>query len=249
MDDIFYACNGINPIEPDNSYELAVQEDEKNLPNSSDNNRNKRAVGSHTKFWSQNRVLKIGFFPTTKKIKDFIISTIKLWAPHINLTLEFVEDTDSADIRISTSKDYSGDWSAVGTDALSISRKQPTMHFDWNASRKQRHHSFWRVFILHEFGHALGLEHEHQHPDANIDWNLPAVYRIYKERAGFSKELTYANVLKKLPRSKATALPYDPKSIMHYQFPAEIIWNKIEYPLNTELSAKDIIAIKSIYPK
>ena len=29
--------------------------------------------------------------------------------------------------------------------------------------------------ILHEFGHALGLIHEHQNPIQAIDWNKPAV--------------------------------------------------------------------------
>jgi hypothetical protein len=30
--------------------------------------------------------------------------------------------------------------------------------------------------VLHEFGHALGLIHEHQNPVGGIQWNKPAVY-------------------------------------------------------------------------
>ena len=26
--------------------------------------------------------------------------------------------------------------------------------------------------VMHEFGHALGLKHEHQSPNANIQWNM-----------------------------------------------------------------------------
>ena len=32
-----------------------------------------------------------------------------------------------------------------------------------------------RRVVLHEFGHALGLIHEHQNPEGGIQWNEPAV--------------------------------------------------------------------------
>jgi hypothetical protein len=33
--------------------------------------------------------------------------------------------------------------------------------------------------VLHEFGHALGAIHEHQHPAAGIPWDKPKVYEYY----------------------------------------------------------------------
>lgn len=33
--------------------------------------------------------------------------------------------------------------------------------------------------VLHEFGHALGAIHEHQHPEAAIPWDKPKVYEYY----------------------------------------------------------------------
>lgn len=35
--------------------------------------------------------------------------------------------------------------------------------------------------IIYEFGHALGLHHEHQSPTANIQWNKEKVYEYYGE--------------------------------------------------------------------
>jgi serralysin len=32
--------------------------------------------------------------------------------------------------------------------------------------------------VLHEFGHALGCPHEHQHPEYDIDWNREMCMRI-----------------------------------------------------------------------
>ena len=32
-----------------------------------------------------------------------------------------------------------------------------------------------RATVLHQFGHALGLEHEHQHPTAPLEWNQEKV--------------------------------------------------------------------------
>lgn len=37
-----------------------------------------------------------------------------------------------------------------------------------------------RATILHEFGHALGLVHEHQYWWSQLYWNIPEVYREYR---------------------------------------------------------------------
>ena len=37
----------------------------------------------------------------------------------------------------------------------------------------------FRSTTIHEFGHALGLNHEHKNPSAGIKWNKPVVYSDY----------------------------------------------------------------------
>ncbi len=54
--------------------------------------------------------------------------------------------------------DSSGSWSAVGTDVQKVKKMKPTMMLDLDRS-------FKRYLVIHQFGHALGLEHEHQRTD------------------------------------------------------------------------------------
>jgi len=66
-----------------------------------------------------------------------------------DLTFEFIDDYHAADIRISFTRDSA--WSMMGTDCHSVAPSQPTMNIGWMSAR----------VIMHEFGHALGMIHEH----------------------------------------------------------------------------------------
>ncbi len=70
-----------------------------------------------------------------------------------------------------------------------------------------------RRTALREFGHALGLIHEHQQPMANIPGDVPRLYAWYSKNQGWDKAKVDANVFAK----------YDPvtsTSIMQYPMPA-----------------------------
>ncbi len=69
--------------------------------------------------------------------------------------------------------------SKVGRDNLGVPKNQPTMHLADTEHRP----------VLHEFGHVLGLRHEHHHPASGIVWNKPVVYRELKQQFGWSKAM------------------------------------------------------------
>ena len=84
------------------------------------------------------------------------------------------KDKNAAAAQIRISFKYTGSWSTIGIDALDVPANQPTMNYGWlTADTEDAEYS--RV-VIHEFGHTLGLIHEHQHPEGGIPYDLEKVY-------------------------------------------------------------------------
>lgn len=154
--------------------------------------------------------------------------------PICGLNLTFVES--DGHVRIGFDEDK-GSWSLVGTDCLQS--KNNTMNFAWLDA----------ATIMHEFGHLLGMIHEHQNPRGNtIDWNVQAVDEWAKQTQGWDKETTYKNIIQKYNISQINGSSYDPKSIMLYYFPAKLTLNHHGTQMNLRLSQTDIEYISKMYP-
>ncbi|NBP58729.1 hypothetical protein EBU71_19740 [bacterium] len=185
------------------------------------------------------------------------------FAPLVNLKFVFTTDVNQSDIRILIKKGI-GCSSIIGNsrsvkkissgaegDSQPIGQPEPTMKYGWLDVST----------VLHEFGHALGMVHEHSNPENNpIKWNRPAVYCEYKKR---NKKWTDAdvekNVLELYNKTDINGSEYDPASIMIYSFPKETECNEQKMPLtlndppieinpNYKLSNSDVEMIKLMYP-
>ena len=99
--------------------------------------------------------------------------------------------------------------------------------------------------VLHEFGHALGLVHEHQLPAGGIIWDKPAVYNDLKFK--WSREKIEQNVFATIDPAEAAMTTLDPTSIMMY--PIKKSWTVTGFStgLNTKLSPIDIAFIHNMY--
>lgn len=73
--------------------------------------------------------------------------------------------------------------------------------------------------FLHEFGHAMGMLHEHQNPNKPIQWNKDAVYCAYRH---VSKEDVDRNILTPEAMNWSNGTEFDPKSIMLYNTPKKL---------------------------
>lgn len=196
------------------------------------------------KKWKPGRTLKIAFLgQVDPTVKAKIIHYARQWLDFVNLKFDFVEGS-VGDIRISTTA--GGSWSYLGTDATLIDANQPTMNYGWLLP-DTADIEYSRV-VLHEFGHALGAIHEHQHPTAGIPWDRPKVYDYYA-RQGWSKEQVDNNIFRKYGTDQINASSYDRGSIMHYAVPNELTVGDWEIGWNTMLSETDKAFMRSQYPK
>lgn len=156
--------------------------------------------------------------------------------PICNLTFKFVEK--DGDVRVSFMKGK-GSWALLGTDCLTLPKDQPTVNFGWMDV----------ATIIHEFGHVIGMIHEHQNPlGKGIPWDTKKVYAWAKSTQGWDEKTTYNNILMKYDLTQINGSSYDPKSIMLYFFPGILTTTGIGTQQNRVLSNNDIKYILNMYP-
>ena len=165
----------------------------------------------------------------------------------IGLVFEETKEMDEAQLRIGFLMG-DGSWSYVGRDNVDYasSPNERSMNFGWDISNDAD-------TAIHEVGHAIGAQHEHQNPFAGIVWDEEAVYtELAKPPNSWSRETTYHNIIRKLPLNEVEGSNHDPNSVMHYPFGPGLIKAPPQYingiyPAGG-LSDKDKEYVKKYYP-
>ena len=124
-----------------------------------------------SKKWANHKVLRVHFLDGDPVVQDKVEAVAYEWCRYCNIRFKFDNDPQ-AEIRISFEQE--GSWSYIGTDSRWIPTTEPTMNFGWLTPNSAD--SEYERVVIHEFGHALGMVHEHQNPRGEIPWNKPAVY-------------------------------------------------------------------------
>jgi len=184
--------------------------------------------------------LRVRFMAGTPAEKAVAREQADWWAQVSNLKLNF-NDAPDAEIRI-TFDPGDGAWSYVGTDCRGIPTNEPTMNLGFLDGGT----------AAHEFGHAIGLAHEHQNPAGGIQWNEQIVITELAKSPNFWDEATARhNVLRKYSADQINGTGFDRDSIMLYFFPASWTLNGIATKANEILSRidKEFIAGAKMYPK
>jgi hypothetical protein len=199
-----------------------------------------RAISPIGKTWMNGSTLRVRFMAGTPAEKAVAREQAGWWAQVANLKLNF-NDAPDAEIRI-TFDPGDGAWSYVGTDCRGIPTNEPTMNLGFLDGGT----------AAHEFGHAIGLAHEHQNPAGGIQWNEQVVITELAKSPNFWDETTARhNVLRKYSADQINGTGFDRDSIMLYFFPASWTLNGISTKANEILSRidKEFIAGAKMYPK
>jgi hypothetical protein len=185
------------------------------------------------------------------------------WTRGTNLKLDFNSTAIRKDVRVKMFIVNNGQiyavegWSALGTDAT-----DPTSYPVYSMELKLGSRASFihiRRTMLHEIGHALGLEHEHTHPDRAWKWNKHAVYDYYgvtmrgitKKQRRHQKKLADENVLLQYNNGECAlgVRECDGVSVMMYKTePNWIAQGTGVYEENNTLSVGDTIGIQKHYP-
>ena len=205
------------------------------------------AAAVRSKLWSPGRTLRVAFLDGVPLVQKKVAQVARRWTRYANLKFTFAQDPE-AEIRISFLG--SGSWSGIGTDCLveqMFPRNQATMNLGWlTPDSPDPEYSV----VLHEFGHALGLIHEHQSPAGGIQWNRPVVLRDLAGPPNYWDEATIQfNVFDRYSATQTQFTQFDPGSIMLYSFPKEWTLNGMEFAENKQLSRSDKDFIKARYPR
>lgn len=197
-------------------------------------------AGQKSKFWSTNQVIKVEFMEGDPEMHRKVETFANIWSQYGDISFDFGEFIDS-DIRI-TFDTTDGYWSKLGTDALKCNEQEATMNLGFKDFVFE---GVIRAVVLHEFGHALGLIHEHNRADNPIPWDRDAVYKYYEEVHKWSKKQVDHNVLS--TRSNTLHSSYDRNSIMHYPVINDLTIGDFEIGWNDKLSSIDKEFIGHIY--
>jgi hypothetical protein len=197
-----------------------------------------RAVIFFRKLWTNGSTLRVRFLEGTAEQQQLAMQQARWWTEQANLRF-VVSDAGDAEIRVAFDAG-DGAWSYIGTDCRSIPTDQPTMNLGFQDGGTSGH----------EFGHAIGLGHEHQNPAGGLQWNEAEVIRdLSGPPNNWTVEQIRHNVLRRYSQDEIRGTQFDPESIMLYAFPSRWTINGVGTHANEILSSNDKSFIAGMYPR
>jgi hypothetical protein len=203
--------------------------------------RHKRSIACSNRLWDNASMVTFSFMEDLPDELAYRIERIiRQWEPFVSLTFALVEQ-GQGQIRIALNGE--ANWSAVGTEALELDPEEPTLVIQTDPQNP-----LFEATLLHEFGHALGFHHAHLHPDANIPWNIEAVYEHFREIQGWNPDEIELNIFRLDSCDMTSRGEYDRLSIMHYPVANFMTHGNFEIAFNLKLSDRDKRLARQSYP-
>lgn len=201
------------------------------------------AAGDPKRFWAPGVTLRVCFLDGAAGLRQRVLAAASTWTDHANLTFAPTDDP-AAEIRVTF--DLGVSQSLVGTDCRTAKPGEPTMALALLAGSPDLSVT---LHARHEFGHALGLVHEHQNPAEGIQWNKDEVYRAMAGPPNhWDRPTVDRNYFERYGRDTYKFTEFDPDSVMLYAVPKAWTLDRRSFKTNSELSALDRTFIADAYP-
>jgi len=203
--------------------------------------------------------------PWVQSVQQKVHALAPQWCDYANLAFRFVTD-GPCHMSVNFYPFYDGgqlfDYGTyncfIGTDTQKYLTATQSMNLVFSP---QMPHQYPRAFvesevdrvILHEFGHAIGLIHEHQWPDRPIVWNVDPLNAYAKRYWGWDPKTVKEQIIDPDPAVNLAGTVFDIHSIMMYEYPYGLAHyqdgSPFATPYNSELTALDKVAASTTYPK
>lgn len=216
---------------------------------------------SAVKLWDTRDPITVCFFDGSKALRAKIAKVAMTWTTqgaYVPLDFGNLDDpricSSAQRSRIRIGFAYAGYWSLVGTDSeRAAPQREQSMNFAMFDINPPPDKQFTQI-VLHEFGHALGFQHEHQSNlsscEAEFDW--PRIYALLAGSPNFWNQDKVDHNLRPRQSKGDVASLFDRASIMLYHFPPEFLLGgtgaSCYTPGNFVLSAGDIAGLRRYYP-
>jgi uncharacterized repeat protein (TIGR01451 family) len=182
------------------------------------------------------------------KLQNYIKPIAEEWNIYGNITLQYTSTWNDADIRIRFAEDHDVNGNKLASDKVQKATYHSLVGIDAQKRDNDRStmvlgvdgwKSDWiNTAIRHEFGHALGLKHEHLRSDRSYTIDKAKAYAYYEKKPNeWNKKTVDSNVLTAInvtTAAYAVLSPYDPDSIMHYSVRSEIVKDINDCPEKVE---------------
>jgi hypothetical protein len=217
-----------------------------------------QSVVRRTAVWTPGVVTSVCFMDGDEAARERVKAIAEIWV-HSGPRLRFdfgdmgaLRTCDVAQRSLIRVTFKSGGWaSQVGQDALLVPAEAATLFLE-GLDDPATPGPLLQEIVLHEFGHAIGFEHEHQSPKGRCEseFNWPKVY-AYFATLNWDRPKVDQN-LRTLPSTSVYDVStFDSKSIMHYQFDKSLFIDPAHATClvgeNQQLSPQDIAAVQQYY--
>lgn len=168
--------------------------------------------------WKGKKELKVYFEDLYDRgLIGKILSSANEWAKFTKLPFRVTVDRQNSDIRVSVYQLQSGYRSLIGNSA----KDHPGQTTMWLENIGSKSEKEFRRLVLHEFGHALGLEHELQNPSFSVSWDTAALFHYCDSLYKWDTSMVWKYILTKAKTREYTV--FDPESIMIYGVPGRLM--------------------------